>query len=180
MKKYFLVLLSCALIFSLWACQKKEEPAPAAKSPAPSGPILDSPVSPQGHGSSGQKPEFQVVVPPDVQEMWLGVTIVVQDKQENKEEEFNVNIGGEFAIPDSTLTVRVGPFLPDFKMSGTVITSASNDPNNPSVGVAIIDDGKKVFPSSGEWGWLYAKFPTIHSFQHERYALNLKAGTKKE
>jgi hypothetical protein len=64
-------------------------------------------------------------------------------------------------------------------MSGTVITSSSNEITNPSLGVAVFDGDKKLFPESGEWGWLYAKFPTIHSFQHERFSLVLKEGIKK-
>jgi hypothetical protein len=39
-----------------------------------------------------------------------------------------------------------------------------------------MQNGNKIFPPSGEWGWLYAKFPTIHSFQHDRFSLSLKAG----
>ncbi len=133
------------------------------------------------HGTpAAEKTEFNVVVPPEVTEKWLGVTISVDDKKENKQTDYNVESGGEFNIPDSGLTVKVGPFLPDFKMSGAVITSASSEPNNPAVGITVFDDGKKVFPPTGEVGWLYSKFPTIHSFQHERYGLILKAGTKKE
>ncbi len=180
MKKYLILLFACIMIFSLAACQKKEEPKAAQKSPMPSGPIVDDSGTPPGHGKQAPKTEFSVVVPPEVQATWMGVTIVVKDKKENSEQEFTVTSGEEFSIPDSSLTVKVGPFLPDFRMSGSVITSASAEPNNPSVGISIIDDGKKVFPSAGEWGWLYAKFPNIHSFQHERFSLTLKSGTKNE
>ncbi len=180
MKKIIVFTAITMLVFSLAACQKKEEPSSAQKSPVPQGPITEIPGGPPGHGISGQKTEFQVVVPPDVTEQWSGVTIIVDDKKENTKQEFTLNIGEEFQIPESGLTVKVGPFLPDFKMSGTVITSSTSEPNNPSVGVAVFEDGKQLFPSSGKWGWLYAKFPTIHSFQHERYSLSLKEAFKKE
>jgi hypothetical protein len=111
--------------------------------------------------------------------MWSKVIVVVDDKQTKKQQEFTLKIGDEFKIPDSNLTVKIGPFFPDFKMNGTVITSSSNEPNNPSVGVAIFEGGARVFPATGQWGWLYAKFPAIHAFQHERFALALKSGVKK-
>ncbi|MBI5409149.1 MAG: DUF2155 domain-containing protein, partial [Nitrospirae bacterium] len=101
------------------------------------------------------------------------------DRKQNKQQELTANIGGEVKIPDSNLIVKVGPFLPDFKMNGAVITSASNDLNNPSVGVAIFENSAQVFPSSGKWGWLYARYPEIHPFQHDRFGLKLKEGIKK-
>ena len=170
MKKALILVSAALLLISLGACQKKEEQTAEKKSPMPSGPIVDMPATPPGHGTQGPKTEFQVVVPPEVEGQWTQVTIIVEDKKENTKKDYTVDIGGELKIPDSNLVMKIGPFLPDFKMSGSVITSASNDPNNPSVGVAIYEDGKKVFPTSGEWGWLYAKFPTIHSFQHDRYS----------
>lgn len=179
MKKLFIVISVFSLLLTFAACKKKEE-QPVAQSPVAKGPIIDTPAAPPGHGAQGEKAQLSVVVPDDVKSLWTGVTIVVEDKKDNSQKEFTVEIGGEFLIPDSNLKVKVGPFLPDFKMSASVITSASNEPNNPSVGIAIFQDDQKVFPPSGEYGWLYAKFPTIHSFQHERYSLLLKAGIKKE
>ena len=179
MKRFMGIVSIVVLIFAFGACSKeKQEAKPAAESQVKKGPIIDTP--PAGHGASAQRTQMKIVVPPEVGEMWKSVTIVVEDKQQKKDTEFNVQIGDEFSIPDSTLKVKVGPFLPDFKMSGSVITSATNEPNNPSVGIAIFDGDKKLFPPSGEWGWLYAKFPNIHSFQHERFSLKLKAGTKQE
>jgi hypothetical protein len=180
MRKFTVLILITILIFALGACKKKEEPAPVQKSPMPQGPIVDTPASPPaGHETPAQKVEFQVVVPPEVAGMWSKVTLVIDDKKTNKRQEFTLKIGDDFNIPDSNLTVKIGPFLPDFKMNGTTITSTSNEPNNPSVGVAIFEGGARVFPASGQWGWLYAKFPAIHAFQHERFALALKEGVRK-
>jgi hypothetical protein len=180
MKRVILITSIVALVFAFGACSKeKQEAKPAAQSQVKRGPIIDTP--PAGHGgTSAQRTQMKIVVPPEVEQVWKSVTIVVEDKQQKKDTEFNVKLGDEFNIPDSTLRVKVGPFLPDFKMSGSVITSATNEPNNPSVGIAIFDGDKKVFPPSGEWGWLYAKFPNIHNFQHERFGLKLKAGTRQE
>jgi hypothetical protein len=185
MKKTLLVMLSLALLFSFGACQKKEE-EPEVKSQPPTGPIIDAGVpglgeggpAVQGHGT-GLKTEFSVVVPQEVQDYWGSAVFIIEDKQENSKDELTVKIGDEFKIPGSGLVVKTGPFLPDFKMSAETITSTSNNPNNPAIGVEIYENGVKVFPASGKWGWLYVNFPTIHSFEHSRYALALKEGVKK-
>jgi hypothetical protein len=166
------------ILFVLSACKKKEE-QPVPQAPA-QGPIIDSPSTlPGGHGMIGQKIEFEVVVPPEVKEKWSAVKLIVNDNKLNEENEFTVAIGDELKIPDSDLSVKVGPFFPDFKMSGQIITSASNEANNPSAGIKVFAGEKLIFPESGEWGWLYSKFPTIHPFQHERFELKLKEGVEK-
>jgi hypothetical protein len=175
MKKVLLIVIAIMLLFSFWACQKQEDQAVSEKTTS-KGPIIDTPAGEIGHGGEGPKTVFQVVVPPEVADKWTAVVIVVDDKQANTQEEFTVNIGDDLIIPDSDLTVKIGAFLPDFKMNADTITSTTADPNNPAVGIAIMQNGNKIFPPSGEWGWLYAKFPTIHSFQHDRFSLSLKAG----
>ena len=99
--------------------------------------------------------------------------------RKTKQTEITVKVGEEFKITDSNLVVKTGPFLPNFKMSADTITSTSNDPGNPAIGVEIYENDAKVFPTTGKWGWLYANFPTIHSFEHSRYGLALKEGIKK-
>jgi len=181
MKKLFSLLAIILIFSSLLACTKKEEQS-APRSPAPmrQGPIIETPAITPGHEITGKKTEFQVIVPPAVEKQWSAVKLIVEDRKLNKTDEFTVNVGEEFKIPESRLTVKVIHFLPDFKMSGQVITSASNEPNNPSAGVVIYDNGEQIFPTSGKWGWLYANFPTIHPFQHERFGLILKEGVRKQ
>ena len=182
MNKIILVISALALIFSFGACQKKEE-MPAAKSQAPSGPIIDSAMPGIGEGGlpghSAKKIEFSVVVPQEVKDSWSAAVFIIEDKQDAKKDEVTVKIGDEFKIASSGLVVKTGPFLPAFKMSAETITSTSNSPDNPAIGVEIYENGVKVFPTSGKWGWLYVNFPTIHSFEHSRYALALKEGIKK-
>ncbi len=180
MKKTLFFILSVSVIFSISSCDKSQDkPASNAKSPVRQGPIIDIPSSAPGHGDATERPQFNIIVPPEIEEQWVAVTIVVEDKNANTESSFTAGIGEEIKIPDSKLVIKVGPFLPDFKMSGSVITSSSSEPNNPSVGIKVFEDEQLIFPPAGEWGWLYAKFPKIHSFQHDRYALVLKAGIKK-
>ena len=184
MKNTILIISALALLFSFGACQKKEEKI-EAKSQAPSGPIIDVTIPGLGKGEtgmpghSGKKIEFSVVVPQEVKDSWASAVFIVEDKQEGKQDEITVKIGNEFDIAGSGLVVKTGPFLPNFKMSAETITSTSSNPDNPAIGVEIYDNGVKVFPTSGQWGWLYVNFPTIHSFEHSRYSLVLKEGIKK-
>jgi hypothetical protein len=176
MKKYLSLLIIGLFFISFGACKKKEEQV--SKTPLAEGPIVDTPgVSP--HSGPGQKVQFDVVVPPDVETEWTAVTLIVEDKELKKTGEYTVQVGEELQIPDSSLAIKVSYFLPDFKMSGPVITSASTAPNNPAVGIVISEDGNQIFPETGKVGWLYEKFPTIHPFQHNRFGLTLKEGVKK-
>ena len=181
------------VLFSIAGCKKKEEPQqPAMQQPGgiPQGPIVETPMSGQQgqmppHGMPGAevpKVEFQVVVPQNVKGNWSAVKLIVTDKTRNKQMEISVPIDGKAKVPDTNLVIKVGPFLPDFKMEGNIITSSSNEPNNPAVGVIVDEDGKQIFPEPGKkWGWLWARkeLQMMHLFQHERYALTLKEGVKK-
>ncbi len=183
MKKIIAVMAITVTLFSFNACKKKEEKQPVPQSPA-QGPIMSPQAeAPQGmppHGApQQQKMEFKIVVPAEVKEAWSSVKLAVNDKKTNKQTEFTVAIGKELMVPDSNLKIKVAHFFPDFKMTEQTITSASNDANNPSAGVAIYENGKQIFPASGELGWLYSKFPAIHPFQHERFEVTLKEGVKK-
>jgi hypothetical protein len=120
------------------------------------------------------KGELKIAVPDSVKGKWGAVKIVVEDKSTKKQQEFTVKLNSEFKIPNSTLKIAVGEFLPEFKMSADTVTSASNEPNNPAVRVKVYEGDKEIFK-----GWLYSKFPTIHPFEHPKYSLHLKEGVKK-
>ena len=173
-KKALLLLSAVILLFSLWACEKGEDKA-ISKSPVQKGPIMDTEQSEPDYIEEDPENNIKIVVPSSVRWKWVSVNLIVDDKKENKQEEFTVDIDGELKIPDSDLIVKVGPFLPDFKITEDSITTNSLEPNNPSVGISVMEKGTQIFPLKGKWGWLHAKFPKIHSFEHERYALILKA-----
>jgi len=125
---------------------------------------------------SGDHAQGQTVVnmPDSVKGKWKAATLVVEDKNTKKKNEYTVNLNSDFTVPGSNLKISVGEFLPDFKMEGLNITSLSNDPNNPAVNVKIFEADKEVFK-----GWLYSKFPAIHPFEHAKYSITLKEGVKK-
>lgn len=159
LRRFAVLAMALALLLPFAACKKKEP----AKEAEPAAGIFVPPVEPQ------------VVMPENVKGKWSAVRIVVEDKASGKTQEVAINVGADYNIPNSNLKVSVVEFLPDFRMEGTVITSASNDPNNPAARVKIYEADKEVFK-----GWLYAKFPAIHPFQHDKFGLTLKEGTKKK
>ena len=78
------------------------------------------------------------------------------------------------------LKIHVGEFLPDFRMEGLNFTSGSNEPKNPALGIKVSENKKQIFPAPGrQWGWLFAKVPSIHPFEHSKYSITLKEGVKK-
>lgn len=173
MRHIIAILITAAVLFSAAGCEKKEEKA-ASKAPATKGPLIDTPSTEEAAAVPDPETGVTITVPDDVKEKWVYVVIEVEDRKENKKDEYTAFIGGKFSIPDSDLTVNIGPFLPDFHMDGKTITSRSADPKNPAVAVSVEQDGKQIFPTTGKWGWIYGNFPQVHAFQHERYTLTLK------
>jgi len=180
MKKYLSVVVTILSLSLFLACSKKAEQdvQQPPSHPLKQGPIVESPRVPQDHGTT-QKREIDVVVPPEIKDRWSAVRLLVNDTKSQKIQEFTVKLGEELNIPDSKLRIKIGPFLPDFRLGAEVITSASSNLNNPAVGVVIFENNTKIFPESGKWGWLYAEFPQIHPFQHSRFKIFLKEGVEK-
>jgi len=177
-KKILAVACSLTLLFAVGACKKKQEqPMPQTGAPGqqqlpPGHPPMNQPAGPGGVVMP--KGETVISVPDSVKGKWKAVVLVVEEKASKKTSEYTVNLNSDLKIPNSNLQVKVGDFLPDFKMDGLSITSLSNEQNNPAIKVVITDGGKEVFK-----GWLYSKFPTIHPFEHPKYGLVLKSGVKK-
>ncbi len=134
-------------------CKKKEEQNSGAE------------VSPSSHGP---KKESVIIEPDSVKGKWKAVKIAVSDKSTKKEAVYTVGIGTQFSIPDTNLAVKVESFLPDFTMSGAVMTSQSNEPKNPAARVRIYEGDKEIFK-----GWLFSLYPTTHAIQHPKFGFTL-------
>jgi hypothetical protein len=199
MKKRIVVLAcSVSLVLAFGACKKKEEqPSPVTGMPGQQQQL------PPGHpqpgampgqpgmqpGMAGQpgnvvmpKGEVTVEVPSSVKGKWKAVVLEVTNKKTNKSSDYTVNLNSDLKIPNSDLKVAVGEFLPDFRMEGLKLTSVSDQPNNPAVGIRVYEGGKQIFPAEGKkWGWLYERpeLHNIHPFQHAEYTIFLKQGIKK-
>ncbi|MBF0559484.1 MAG: DUF2155 domain-containing protein [Nitrospirae bacterium] len=152
-------------------------PAAPIQSPMPQGNPQMQPQAPMPpHGDSAAmapKVEKKVVLPDTVKGKWGKVVLTVDDKGSNKTSEYKIKLNSDFKVPNSDIKVVVGDFLPDFKMTDTTITSGSSEPDNAAVHVEIFEGGKSLFK-----GWLFSKFPTMHPFEHPKYAIKLKEGIK--
>ncbi len=159
MRKSVVVLMLLMFMVLPAGCKKKEEPPKQ--------------TPPPGHGITIPKTQLKVVVPDSVKGKWKAVKLEVTNKSTTNKEEITINLNSEYSIPDSNLILKVGDFLPDFRMEGLIITSASNEPKNPAIHITVLENGNEIFK-----GWLYSKFPSIHPFQHEKYGLALLEGVK--
>jgi hypothetical protein len=153
-KKVLAVLAGVVIMLSFVSCKKEEE----GRIPGPPSPGI---MMPPG--------ETQIVVPDFVKDKWKAVKLSIDDKIANKTDDVVINIGGEYAIPESNLKIKINDFLPDFIMDGLTITSKSGELNNPAVNIVVLEGDVELFK-----GWLYSKYPAIHPFQHEKYGLMLK------
>ena len=140
----------------------------------------EPPASGQPSAGASRPPTDKVVLPESVKGKWTAAKIIVEDKSTKTKQEYAVKLNSDFAVPNSSLKIHVGEFLPDFRMDGMNLTSGSNEPKNPALGIRISENNKQIFPPPGkQWGWLFAKVPSIHPFEHPKYGIILKEGVKK-
>lgn len=168
MKRFVLTVgLAIALTLAGTACSKKEAP----QTPPPT-PPQGMPGQPPGMMGGG--PEKTVVIPPNVKSAWKAVKIAVELKQAKSTKQYTIPLNSDFKVPETDLVLKVGDFLPHFAMTADQITSNSNNPENPAVRIEVLEAKKDVFK-----GWLFAKFPAVHPFTHDKYGLVLLEGIKK-
>ena len=156
MKMLRLAIVLCFLLFlSLmqFGCQQQKQ-LPSSK--------IDT------SRSHSNKKVSTIVVPATVNGKWKAVKIAVIDKKVANESIYTIPIGGKITLPESTISIEIETFLPAFIMEGSSMTSASNELTNPAVKVIISDTGTSVLK-----GWMFAKYPTTHSFMHPRFSFTL-------
>ncbi|HEX7523363.1 MAG TPA: hypothetical protein VF357_04120 [Candidatus Deferrimicrobium sp.] len=173
MKKFTLLVAVLMMVAFAGAGCKKQQPPPPPMPPkgAPGQPGM--PGAP--HGEAGAPPvEKKVVVPDAVKGAWKAVKIEVEFKEKKSKKAFTIPLNSEFKVPDSDLTLKVGNFLPHFTMAADQITSGSNNLENPAAQIEVFQGGKEVFH-----GWLFAKYPAVHPFTHDKYGVGLLEGIKK-
>ncbi|OHE55305.1 MAG: hypothetical protein A2Z47_12035 [Thermodesulfovibrio sp. RBG_19FT_COMBO_42_12] len=192
-KKLLAVTLCLFLAVSVSACKKKEAQPPVPQAPGtmapgqmPQGPVMQGPLSPGGQqqvpgsGMTMPKGQSQIMIPDSVRGKWSAARIIFEDRITKTKKEYTVKLNSDFSIPSSNLRITVGEFLPNFKMEGLTITSMSNQSNNPALAIRVFEGSKQIFPAPGRrWGWLFAKVPTIHPFEHPKYGIILKEGMRR-
>ena len=185
-----LPLVAVAVYFAFLAAPPPpaQQPGPAMGRPATAGPPsaalppehppIGAPATPppgdRSHpqlGAAGRA----VRVPDLVKGKWQAVRLRVEAKTGGAPAQtLTVNLGGELAVPGSTLMVRAGEFLPALQVKDNEITSISNEPTNPAAMVTILEGGKQIFQ-----GWLFSKFPDMQPFEHPTYRITLIEGVPK-
>jgi hypothetical protein len=209
-KQILVITISLLFLFSVGACKKKEtQPVPKTSGPMMPGQMPPTQMPPtqmpptqmpptqmpptqmpptqmppmgqqQGARPGMTMGKTQVQVPESVKGKWSAAKIILEDKVSKTKQEYTVKLNSDFKIPNSNLKIHVGEFLPEFKMEGLNLTSGSNEPKNPALGIRVFDNNKQIFPAPGkQWGWLFAKVPSIHPFEHPKYSITLKEGIKK-
>ena len=109
-----------------------------------------------------------IVVPESVKGRWKAVKVAVDDKNARKQRVYTIEIGSDFNLPGSDITLTVEDFLPNFVMDGTTLTSQSNDLVNPAAHLMIREHGQQIYR-----GWLFGLYPNTHAFQHPQYGFTL-------
>ena len=169
MKRIVAAVLVAGMLVSFAGCKKKEE-----KPQLPAGhPSTEGGMPPAGMPDM-PKVDRKIVVPKEVAAKWTAVRLTIENKAAKSSKEYTVNVGGEQAVPNTSIKVKVLTFLPDFKMGEKDITSSSDKPNNPAAQIVVTDGGKEVWR-----GWLYSMHPGIHPFQSDKIGLTLNGGVSK-
>ncbi len=174
MKQTATVVLLFTLIF-LASCNKNEgrDELPETLPPPLSVQDSDRPTPPPLRGGAHTDiPDLsgaKVIVPDMVKGKWKSIKLMLENKKTHEITEHAVNLGEIWHVPGSNIQVKVGIFLPDLIIQGTVFTSVSNELKNPAIHVVITENGAELFE-----GWLFSLFPTMHPFQHDNFAITLK------
>ncbi|HIE64512.1 MAG: hypothetical protein ABGX83_02715 [Nitrospira sp.] len=174
MKQTPIVVLLFALVI-LASCNKNEARTelPDTFPPSLSGQNSDRPTPPPLRGGAHTDiPDLsgaKVIIPDMVKGKWKSVKLMLENKKTHEITEHPVNLGEIWNVPGSEIQVKVGVFLPDLIIQGTVFTSVSNELKNPAIHVVITEKGVELFE-----GWLFSLFPTMHPFEHDNFAITLK------
>ena len=184
MKKLLIAASITALLFTLTSCNnaRRTGRAPGVLK-AGQGPILDTGPGGPCHGAPGQKTEFKICCTAGSQQITgSGVQIEVEDKLENKKEEINAqHRRSEFTIPGFRADRKSRPFPAGFQDEcPDHYLCIERAQQSCCRALQSMNVRKNFFHRQENGAGSMPTFLTIHSFTHERYALVLKAATKKE
>jgi hypothetical protein len=164
-KQIISAIIIAGLAFSFAGCKTKEQ-----KAQLPAGhPGIEG--TPSMSEQNAPKIDRKVVVSNDVKKKWKAVKLVLEDKTVKTSKAYIVNVGSDLLVPNTSISIRVLSFLPQFSMGDKEITSKSNEPKMPAAQVLIQEPGKP------EWkGWLFSTMPDMHPFEHEKLGIKLAGG----
>ena len=153
----FVVILSVLFV----ACSEKKEDAQKTHSAANVSQERQSVVSVPA----------RVEVSNEILSAWKAIKVEVIDLVSAKATAYIVNIGGEQEFGDSGMKIKALNFLPAFQMNVPIITSRSNELENPAAQIEVYEGGDQIFK-----GWLFTLYTTTHAFTHSKYSITLLEG----
>ncbi len=153
----YVVTLSALIV----ACSEKKEDAEGSNAivsvPQEQQPVFSAPV--------------RVEVSNEILSAWKAIKVEVIDLASAKATTYAVDIGGEQEIGDSGIKIKALNFLPAFQMNVPIITSRSNELENPAAQIEVYEGETQIFK-----GWLFTLYPTTHAFTHPKYSITLLEG----
>ncbi len=120
------------------------------------------------HPQSGA--QSTVNLAPEVKAKWKSVRLAVAPKG-GTEKTDTVTVGGKLAVGGTRLTLVVLAYVPAFTSNAGVVTSSSNEPNNPAVLVQLLDGGNKVAE-----GWVFQNLAEFNTFRPDSVQVRLLGG----
>lgn len=170
----FIIIILITIIMIILSCKKSEDPLIPRTPPQQEIENKDADIkqiSPHSKGTI-KLLEKKIIIPQETKNKWHKINLIFLDKGTKKSEEYIINIHSTLDLSKSNLTIKTKEFLPDFIIKdNNIITSKSNEQNNPALRVEILEQNKTIFD-----GWLFAKYPDIHGFEHNKYSIKLKEG----
>ena len=162
MKRNVLLCLFVVMLSALFlACSEKKDAVEDLHAivnvPQEHQPVLSAPV--------------RVEVSNEVLSAWKAIKVEVIDLVSAKATAYIVNIGGEQEFGDSGMKIKALNFLPAFQMNVPIITSRSNELENPAAQIEVYEGDVQIFK-----GWLFTLYPTTHAFTHPKYSITLVEG----
>ena len=168
------IVLGLGLVLAGFSCRETGRPDPAVRM-APSHDVEQQAGTNTGE-AGGQKVPQRIDIPPEVQSAYSGIRLSWKDANNGEQGLLDVPLGGTARIPGSAppLELRGDVYLPAFTMTQDAITSSGVEEQNPAARYSASEGGTEIFA-----GWIFARFPDVHPFQHKRYSLKLVGGIRK-
>ena len=173
----------CAVFLVITGCQNRttsgnnhkpdslgEKPKTTKTAKAPAMKLIKR-TDTEDKGKDSSPKSLPVEIPEEVQARYDEVKLHLAKKDGSFQKDFTVKLNEETPLDDSGLSVKVSAFLPAFYMDQNRITSVGAKATNPACKITIQEKGKEIHT-----GWLFAKMPQVHAFEHEIYALTLIDG----
>ncbi len=112
-------------------------------------------------------------IPPEVKAKWKTVELAITPAG-GKEQRAHVAIGGKVAIANTALSLSVDAFVPAFMSDAGVVSSSSNQLDNPAVELQLHDHKEKIAE-----GWVFQNLADYNSFSSSQVNVRLLSAETK-